>query len=362
MLYFTLVPALVLLFAAKCAARPAPERVRWGLFVPAGLAAFGLPVVMMMVMPVVVWLTGLLAVGLLLWPLVRRRSRSFWPVGIAAVLVAYGIASWSAYLELREENQLRELYPFVSMAARVPEPRGEVQPAGPSALAWLAKHEEKVRPTFGMQVHSLQRLHTRTTDAFVNSAGFGVARMSGAIREHDVKPPERPEVPPQPGSPAHWPHGEKFELSPAPAREQFAAMHRHGLADFAFPDGWGYRKDRDAVAGFLSHRFSHVPTTETWTVHRIELVGLLKHAEPKVYLSDKLPAMDDLRGAPTRSLDAFETAGLAVIRRGEEGFAAQRPDVVRYLGAIRSAKQCVECHGGHRGDLLGAFAYTLRRE
>ena len=29
------------------------------------------------------------------------------------------------------------------------------------------------------------------------------------------------------------------------------------------------------------------------------------------------------------------------------------------LGAIRSAKQCVQCHGGQRGDLLGAFSYTL---
>jgi hypothetical protein len=71
--------------------------------------------------------------------------------------------------------------------------------------------------------------------------------------------------------------------------------------------------------------------------------------------------MDELRAAPTRAPDAFETAGLGAIRKGEEGFAAQRPDVLRYLGAIRSAKQCVECHGGQRGDLLGAFAYTLRR-
>ncbi len=32
------------------------------------------------------------------------------------------------------------------------------------------------------------------------------------------------------------------------------------------------------------------------------------------------------------------------------------------LGAVRSAKQCVKCHGGSRGDLLGAFSYTLRAE
>jgi len=360
MFYISLVPAAVLMFAAKRAAVPAPERVRWGLFVPVGLGAFCLPVVMLMFFPVIVWLAGLLLGALIAWPLIRRRVPNFWPVGITALLVAYGIASWSAYRDLREENRLREAYPFVSMAARVPEPRPEPI-ADERALAWLSKYEDPLAGGSGWRESSLRRLHARTTEAFVNSDGFGVARMPGRITESHLKPPDRPEVPPQPGSPAHWPHGEAFELSPAPTREQFAKMHRHGLTDFVFDDGWGYRKSRDAVAGFLSHRFSRVPETETWTVHRIELVGLLKHAEPKVYLSDKLPAMDDLRGAPTRAPDAFETAGLAAIRKGEEGFAAQRPDVVRYLGAIRSAKQCVECHGGNRGDLLGAFAYTLRR-
>ena len=37
----------------------------------------------------------------------------------------------------------------------------------------------------------------------------------------------------------------------------------------------------------------------------------------------------------------------------------QTPDGLRILGAIRAAKQCVDCHGGERGALLGAFSYTL---
>jgi hypothetical protein len=361
MLYVSLVPAFLVLLAAKYSARPAPEGVRWGLFVPAGLGAFGVPVVMLMFFPVVIWLTGLLFVALLLWPLARERVRSFWPLGITAALVAYGTVSWSAYRQQREQNRLREEYAFVSMAARVPEPRAEGRLVNPDGVAWFVKHEDELRDGYGWRASTLRRLHEDTTDAFVNSDGFGIARMPGAITASQVKPSENWAVPPQPGSPVIWPHGEAFEVSPAPERAPLAALHLSGLSDFAYRDGWGYRKDRDRVAGFLSHRFSRVPQMPTWTVHRIELVGLLKHAEPKVYLSDKLPAMDDLRDAPTRAPDAFETAGLEVIRKGEEGFAAQRPDVMRYLGAIRSAKQCVECHGGQRGDLLGAFAYTLRR-
>jgi hypothetical protein len=79
------------------------------------------------------------------------------------------------------------------------------------------------------------------------------------------------------------------------------------------------------------------------------------------YLSDNLPRMDELREAATRPLDVFETAGLASLRGGEDLFVRESADGLRMLGAVRSLKQCVNCHGGERGDLLGAFSYTLRR-
>jgi hypothetical protein len=67
--------------------------------------------------------------------------------------------------------------------------------------------------------------------------------------------------------------------------------------------------------------------------------------------------MKRLGTTPTRSLDNFETAGL---RKGDDLFLARTRDGYRLLGAIRSAKQCVKCHDGERGDLLGAFSYSLR--
>jgi hypothetical protein len=32
---------------------------------------------------------------------------------------------------------------------------------------------------------------------------------------------------------------------------------------------------------------------------------------------------------------------------------------LRMVGSVRSLKQCIPCHGGRRGDLLGAFSYSL---
>jgi hypothetical protein len=94
-------------------------------------------------------------------------------------------------------------------------------------------------------------------------------------------------------------------------------------------------------------------------VRTLDLVGLLLHDEPRVYISEELPRMDKLRGAPTRPLDAFERQALRTIEDGDDLVAVRDGPVVRMLGAIRSTKQCLTCHGGERGDLLGAFSYTL---
>ena len=125
-------------------------------------------------------------------------------------------------------------------------------------------------------------------------------------------------------------------------------LHLAGLLDFINSENFGYVKDRRHVAGFQSHRFSKVPDpTEGWRIETLDLVGLLLHKEPVAYVSANLPRMDELKKAPTRPLDRFETSAL------------EKSANLRMLGAIRSAKQCVECHGGRRGDLLGAFSYTL---
>jgi hypothetical protein len=136
------------------------------------------------------------------------------------------------------------------------------------------------------------------------------------------------------------------------------------------------------VAGFIPHRFSQVPApadhvtmqnntlessadrdpTNRWQVQTLDLVGLLLHDEPVTYVSDHLPAMDELRRAPTRPLDRFETTGLISLRQGEDLFISRDGERLRMLGGISSIKQCVACHGGQRGDLLGAFSYTLQRD
>lgn len=70
--------------------------------------------------------------------------------------------------------------------------------------------------------------------------------------------------------------------------------------------------------------------------------------------------MDEARQLPTRPLDRFEEAALKELRRGKDIIVETPADGIRMLGALRNAKQCMKCHGGDRGDLLGAFSYTLQ--
>ena len=94
----------------------------------------------------------------------------------------------------------------------------------------------------------------------------------------------------------------------------------------------------------------------------LDLVGLLLHETPVVYVSDHLPQMDELRRVPIRPLDKFERLGLAALHHGDDLFISRDGKDLRMLGAVYSSRQCVDCHGGERGDLLGAFSYTLKRE
>jgi len=359
-LYLSLVPSALLLIAAHSAARPAPHPIPWvGYIISCCVLTFG-PTFLMLVFPVAFVLALLLGVALIAWSVTRRRVRVFLPYSLAALLVAYGFVAWSAWGGYERALALRDRYPLESMTDRVPEPRPT--DARPPADKGLTDLEYEVRGNYSLRTHGLRQLHEWTTEAFVNSPGFGVTRMMPMPTEESLKVrSDRLDPPPQPESPGPaWELGGVQFTLPEHDRKAAHQLHTAGLIDFVNPDGWGYVRPGRTAAGFLPHAFSRVPTGREWKVVRVELVGLLKHPEPVVYPSDRLPAMADLKDAPTRPPDAFEAAGVTAVRRGEAGFVGRRGDEVRYVGAVRSATACVGCHGGERGDLLGAFSYRLR--
>jgi hypothetical protein len=209
----------------------------------------------------------------------------------------------------------------------------------------------------------LKKLHEGTVQLFIDSPGFGLSRVTGIWRprEGNLQHRLRSNDPiPQPTKSSFVGSARNEPFEPKPSDENQDLLHRLEIWEFANQDEYGYVKDLRHVAGFQSHRLTDPPGgLGEWSVATIELVGLLLHSQPVAYVSPHLPNMEELRKAPTRPLDRFESAGLEAIKGGEDLFVGETPSGVRMLGAIRSAKHCLKCHEGNRGDLLGAFSYRL---
>jgi hypothetical protein len=232
-----------------------------------------------------------------------------------------------------------------------------------------------------LRERSLEMAHAGFVKQFANTPGFGAARQifrpspSVTRLTEDRRFPvplmktyldldsSKPDYPTPPGVAA----------IPSSREDSAWRLHRDGLLHFLYPEGFGYIRDRDHIAGFRPHQFRTYPQSwpfswepkpqkETWLLTQLELVSLLKYDKPAVYVSDSLPSMADIGQYETRSLDAFEASALPLLQAGEDLTKELKDKNLSILGSIRATKQCLKCHDAKRGDLLGAFTYKLRRE
>jgi hypothetical protein len=366
MLYVSLIASAVLLLIANRIVRRSTSP---GTAMACTSLAFMVgPMFVGCVLPPVIFQAPLLYIAVVIWRGPRRTARQFLAFSCGATLLAFAFAAGVVHRVEKELAMLRSFYPYVSMEGRLPKPKPKPMAAVAKRLAAtetrLSEIERKVAEGASRwREVQLKLLHEYSVRLFVNKRGFGLSRMDfphdWTLRVGIKQGPVATQ--PEPYREETWSPGDW--RAPAPA--DHAPLDRllaASIVDFVHPRGFGYFKDRRHVAGFVPHRFGGaVPgPADRWKVQRLELVSLLLHDEPAVYVSERLPAMDGMHRTPTRPLDRFERFGLEALKRGEDLFVSEAPDGLRMLGAVRSVKQCVDCHGGRRGDLLGAFSYTLK--
>jgi len=331
-------------------------------------------------------LTGL--GGLVLW-FRGAKPHSFLIYSLTVMVLSHLIVCLLFVETISESKELRRSYPSQSLASRLryeskwretksQRACAEEKPINAKAQSLLEDLEENVdNRKDTVRIIMLERLHENVVEDFIDSPGFGIARRIRP-RKDDIDLPE-----PGPISfPAtqYDPKTGGTDLDPIaksdleavgqvnlPGEESLLGLHRESLLDFVNPQGFGYVKDREHVRGFQSHQFHSMPSLPEsrqarWLIQRVELVSLLTHEDPVVYLSDHLPRMDELRGAPTRPLSDFEKQALDGLRHGADLKVESSANRIQVLGSIRAVKHCVKCHDVCRGELLGAFSYSLKRD
>jgi hypothetical protein len=300
-------------------------------------------------------------------PPISMRGRCYIAMGCIAAGVS--LSMLPGYFELRRLEKMRRDYPIESLHHRLAyeenASRRSIPPLHP-AVAQRLSTVESTAEEMSWRGWQLERIHRRQSDQFARAAGFGPVRMVQprlqAIEESTLRDVAFERSPTDGAIPAD----DLWRTRRPSSLDAVNDVHEASSDDFLHPEGYGgIISPRTEVAGFVEHAFHRHPlndaTRPKWSIDRLELVSLLKFDEPRVYVLDHLPRMDQLSSdtAPTRELNEFEASALEKLRLQEDLVVHSEAESYQMLGSLRAAKQCLDCHNVQRGELLGAFSYRL---
>jgi hypothetical protein len=284
---------------------------------------------------------------------------------------------------LPSSTELRKRYPIVSVSKRLEyedsrlKARARPVPILTDAIQEHLSELERPNgedPIQNVRAESLRLLHSNQVEKFIKAEGFGAMRMMELKPSPQFLEYLEPEAVPlaavsagdfvdQPVATVTLPERGVLEEGGGawtPSREKLNAFHLQGQQLFAGPWSLGWVRDRDHVAGFVSHGFGFMPELmhpefhivppappeqvesreshpARWKIGRLELVSLLKFDEPAVYVSENLPRMKDLANAKTRPLTAFERQALASLEAGEDLVAVAATNDIDLMGPVRAS-------------------------
>ena len=322
------------------------------------------------------FLAIILIVLMVTWKRLGYSSRSFVVTSLLSICLLIGCCSGMVYQTI---ERLRAEYPVVSLSDRLPDRIDQEHDGISVSLSPLTteidEHFDKWQPSASRyaftRTDALIQLHNTAYNYFIYSPKFGVARMLSPYWRLSPKDTYAEQA------------GQNADFQPMtlsisevdglnqPKMTIFPSLVRLNITEFVPVASLGFIKNRKQVAGFLPHgqrnyMVSHDSSDDlrhdAWSeyaLHRLDLISLLLHDPPVAYLTDTLPSMEQVKQLKTRPLDSFEMVGLVKLRGGEDLYAREYQGHTRLLGALRNAKQCMACHDGSHGDLLGAFSYDL---
>lgn len=198
---------------------------------------------------------------------------------------------------------------------------------------------------------SIANYHGAAVRAFIDTPGFGRGRMIRTVSQLEE-------------TYVHFSPGELEAGEPPVDVPDLAKAHQNGPRVFA-PDA---RKEAASLPQSVLS-FHYDQPTQRWRPDNVNLLAVVDHEQPIVYLTSKLRLAEQPgkkeqvvdKSSYTRGLDFFEIAGLEKLAVGEELYIRTKENHLRVLGALRADTSCLKCHEARVGELFGAFTYTLSK-
>ncbi len=306
----------------------------------------------------------------------KRRTKLLGLIVSGALILAsipIGQRAW-------KRIQLRDQYPFVSLRQRTQAVNPTHYFVDQERLNERIRETQAIQPSYypsqesGGRSRSIRALHRSAVYHFLETPEFGVIRMAypslRVLEESDGTPILLPEDSDLVARTIDEASAGQIIVNTVALERSLEKEHNDFRFWFLEQERFGEVKDVDQVAGFLPHAFTNKVSKRAESVfepaahgklklQRLQLVGLLYHAEPVVYVLDTLPEMLSAATAPTRALDEFEKRGLEQLVSGEAIYTERIGNKVHMLGSLLNSDSCTTCHPGPPNQLLGAFSYEL---
>ncbi|HZZ81759.1 MAG TPA: hypothetical protein VFE62_24875 [Gemmataceae bacterium] len=287
-------------------------------------------------------------------------------VTLCASIAYAGWTLWTNFRIVPTENTLADTpvqpkaLPIASVSAQVASPdiaapvapvadaTATADPVKPAEAGKELLKGKQHEPQSALLVKMVQLMHADAYNRFINQPGMGMSRMlpTLSVMPREWKMPQ-------------WTSEELAkEQPPIAGAKDLSLIHRLSLKNF----GSDYKTDDERWQAMVNEANSkEMKKQNLWEIKSLDLVGLVVHESPLVYVSEKLPDMKDLKNRPTRELDVFESEGIEELMNGKQIYMRQKEGTIRVLGPIHAAKACLKCHSDAKeGAMLGAFSYTLR--
>ena len=379
---------------------------------PVGIRPFLLPLTM-------IFFLGMQWIAIKAWKLSSMRIQIM-PRTIGRILILNFVLGSIVFVnlpnsELTQISKFRSIYPIQSLVERLAHEKPTFASARPEPLpvsieGTMRRFEAAtdVRPSrfqtsdelfqsvddVGMgntfwtmrdwRTRQLKKIHDSQFERFIRTEGFGISRGSFMIPIRDDLIQidatksidfDEPVVPIRTDN--YTLPRSRYDLSDntrgltinTNRRKELNEFHFWGVFDFVDPIGWGWIPEKQKVAGFIPHAF-HLNQPDTHhgsqelRLKLLQLVTIDRFDEPRAFVLDHLPRMDEISGetVPTRELSEFEKQAIDRLRTNEDIVIDDSGDPVRMVGSIRALEDCLQCHTARRGELLGAFTYEFSRQ